>query len=49
MKKNLLVLALIINAFVVYAQTPSLTWATSFGGNGNDQGNSIALDAQGNV
>ena len=49
MKKNLLVLALIINALVVYAQTPSLTWATSFGGNGNDQGNSIALDAQGNV
>ncbi len=49
MKKNLLILVFVISSLASNAQTPSLTWATSFGGTGNDQGNSIAVDAQGNV
>ncbi len=37
------------NYTLVIDPTPNLLWATYFGGNGNDEGNDLALDSLGNV
>jgi len=51
MRKNYIsfTLIFIISTFLSGAQVPIFQWAKSFGGVGGDVGNSIAVDASGNV
>ena len=48
LKSMILCLVLLYGAAVLVAQTPQWLWVNSAGGTGYDQGNSIAIDSQGN-
>ncbi len=47
--KKLLLVILLFNSVRLFAQTPDWIWANSAGGNGVDEGNSVATDATGNM
>jgi hypothetical protein len=49
MKKTLLSTCLLAAAIFVNAQSPTFQWAKSIGGMNDDRGNSLALDASGNI
>ena len=50
MKKNFKIAYIAIMLFLNYStKAQTFEWAKSFGGNGNDGGNSITVDASGNV
>ncbi|HAS35545.1 MAG TPA: hypothetical protein DCS15_03605, partial [Flavobacteriales bacterium] len=49
MRKHLITSLSILFALIYNAQNPTFEWAAAMGGQGNDVGNSIAADINGNV